>query len=82
METAELAEHAPGDTWRHLRAACESGWDFTSRWLADGTVYLTLFLSLGGIYLWIALQAERRVGLALITVGALSFGGIVYAVVG
>lgn len=36
LETAELAEHAPGDTWRHLRAACESGWDFTSRWLADG----------------------------------------------
>ncbi|HMQ91108.1 MAG TPA: alpha,alpha-trehalase TreF [Flavilitoribacter sp.] len=36
LETAELAEHAPADTWRHLRAACESGWDFTGRWLADG----------------------------------------------
>lgn len=65
-------------------ASIRGNWFWTRvwRWLADGTVYLTLFLSLGGIYLWIALQAERRVGLALITVGALSFGGIVYAVVG
>lgn len=22
--------------YRHIRAACESGWDFSSRWLADG----------------------------------------------
>lgn len=36
LETAELSEHPPEKTWRHLRAACESGWDFSSRWLADG----------------------------------------------
>ena len=51
------------------------------RWLADATVYLLLFLTLSGVYLWAALKAERRVGLALIAVGALSFGGLVYAVV-
>lgn len=65
-------------------ASIRGNWFWTRvwRWLADGTVYLTLFLSLSGIYLWVALRAERRVGLALIAAGALSFGGIVYAVVG
>ena len=51
------------------------------RWLADATVYLLLFLTLSGVYLWAVLKAERRVGLALIAAGALSFGGLVYAVV-
>lgn len=38
----EDVEHAQGLTeaqkpafYRHIRAACESGWDFSSRWLAD-----------------------------------------------
>lgn len=26
-----------GDTFRHIRAAAESGWDFSSRWFEDGT---------------------------------------------
>lgn len=51
------------------------------RWLADGTVYLVMFLSISGIYLWAVLRAERRVGLALIAAGALSFCGLIYAVV-
>ena len=51
------------------------------RLLADATVYLLLFLTLSGVYLWAVLKAERRVGLALIAAGALSFGGLVYAVV-
>jgi alpha,alpha-trehalase len=38
LEDIELAEHMPeeqrGPFFRHLRAACESGWDFSSRWLA------------------------------------------------
>lgn len=51
------------------------------RWLADATVYLTLFLSLSGVYLWAALKAERRTGLAFLAAGALSFGGLVYALV-
>lgn len=65
-------------------ASMRGNWFWTRvwRWLADGTVYLTLFLSLSGIYLWVTLRAERRIGLAMIAAGALSFGGIVYAIVG
>lgn len=48
------------------------------RWLADATVYLLLFISVSGVYLWIALRAERRIGLVLLGAGALSFLGIVY----
>lgn len=38
-EDVTLAERAPTDdenaVYRNLRAACESGWDFSSRWLRD-----------------------------------------------
>ena len=57
-------------------------WTRAWQWLADGTVYLSLFLSLSGVYLWAALRSERLIGLALIAAGALSFGGVVYAIVG
>jgi alpha,alpha-trehalase len=33
--TAERAERPPADVYRDLRAGAESGWDFSSRWLAD-----------------------------------------------
>ncbi len=52
------------------------------RWLADATVYLLIFITGSGLYLWAMLRAERRVGLMLLAAGALSFGGLVYAVVG
>ena len=32
---ASLAPEHRSDFYRNLRAACESGWDFSSRWLAD-----------------------------------------------
>lgn len=51
------------------------------RWLADGTVYLLLLITGTGIYLWAILKAERRIGLALLSAGALSFAGLVYAIV-
>lgn len=51
------------------------------RWLADATVYLTLFVSVSGIYLWAVLKSERRVGLILLAAGALSFGGIIYGLI-
>lgn len=39
-EDVELARRAPerdpGELWRDIRAAAESGWDFSSRWLGDG----------------------------------------------
>jgi hypothetical protein len=49
------------------------------RWLADATVYLTLFISISGVYLWYALRAERKVGFMLLCAGALSFFGMAYA---
>jgi hypothetical protein len=50
------------------------------RVLADATAYLLLFITLSGIYLWVALRAERRIGLALLLAGAATFGGLVYAI--
>ncbi len=48
-------------------------------WLADTTVYLTLFLTVSGIYMWVVLQAERKLGLMALGAGCLSFGAITYA---
>ena len=56
--------------WFYMRA-----W----RWMADTTVYLFLFVSLSGIYLWYMLRAERRFGLLLLFAGGLTFFGMAYA---
>lgn len=48
--------------------------------LADATAYLLLFITISGIYLWVALSAERRVGLLLILAGASTFWGLVYVI--
>jgi hypothetical protein len=50
-------------------------------WCSDATVYLILFVTVSGIYLWWALRADRKIGLALLAMGAASFFGIIYAVV-
>ena len=49
------------------------------RYLADATSYGIFFLSLSGLYLWAVLRAERRLGLALLAAGALTFFGLLYA---
>ena len=36
LELAPEAGAEPSLLYRNIRAACESGWDFSSRWLADG----------------------------------------------
>jgi alpha,alpha-trehalase len=36
IETARASGRPPAEVYRDLRAAAESGWDFSSRWLADG----------------------------------------------
>ncbi|MEM1407160.1 MAG: trehalase family glycosidase, partial [Bacteroidota bacterium] len=45
-EDYELAEELPGDAqlkmYRDLRAGAESGWDYTSRWFADGQSLSTI----------------------------------------
>jgi hypothetical protein len=65
-------QHGPNIrmNWFYMRA-----W----RWLADATVYLILFISVSGIYLWFVLRAERSVGFILLFAGALSFFGMAYA---
>ena len=67
----------PGQHLANLRG----NWVFLRlwKWLADATVYLVLFLSISGIYLWAVLRAERRIGLTLLAAGACSFFGLVYA---
>jgi hypothetical protein len=39
-----------------------------------------LFISLSGIYLWWAIKAERRIGLTLLAAGALTFFGLIFAI--
>src|ERR1043166_8053511 len=54
-------------------------WMRVWRWMADATVYLFLFVSLSGIYLWYMVRAERQVGLFLLFAGGLTFFGMAYA---
>ncbi len=49
------------------------------RWLADATVYLILFITLSGVYLWYVLRAERLIGYILLSAGALCFFAMTYA---
>ena len=65
-------EHAPAIrmNWFYMQA-----W----RWMADTTAYMTLFLSVSGIYLWYVLRAERKVGFVLLCTGAFLLFGLAYA---
>ena len=42
IATARGADVAASEIYRNLRAAAESGWDFSSRWLADGKTLATI----------------------------------------
>ena len=43
VQTAkEAGDRPPAEVWRDLRAAAESGWDFSSRWFADGRTLATI----------------------------------------
>jgi len=53
-------------------------WTRVWQWLADGSVYLLLFVSASGVYLWLTLKAERRIGVALLGAGAVSLFGFLY----
>ena len=66
-------EHAPtlSRNWFPMRA-----W----RWLSDATAYLTLFITISGVYLWFVLRAERRIGYILLGSGMLLFFGLAYVV--
>ncbi len=51
------------------------------RWFADATIYLLLFISISGIYLWWAIKAERRIGFTLLGAGMVTFFALVYGIV-
>ena len=42
VQTAADSGRAQAEVYRNLRAAAESGWDFSSRWLADGRTLGTI----------------------------------------
>ena len=42
-------------------------------WLADSVVYLTLFLTASGFYLWLLMRSERKAGLIALGTGVLTF---------
>ncbi len=42
VQTAQQTSRPAGEVYRDLRAAAESGWDFSSRWLGDGTNLSTI----------------------------------------
>ena len=76
LESVGYLHKSPGPHNADLRG----NWFWTRlwRWLADGTVYLLLFISATGLYLWFAIKAERRIGFALLGAGAVSFFGLLY----
>ena len=42
VATARFSPQDPKTLYRHIRAAAESGWDFSSRWFADGQTMETI----------------------------------------
>lgn len=40
--TAKNSKRSPAEIYLNIRAACESGWDFSSRWLRDGKSLSTI----------------------------------------
>jgi len=62
--------------------AIRGNWMGTRLWsrFADATIYLLLFISISGVYLWFAIKAERRIGAALLLAGGGTLMGLVYAI--
>ncbi len=53
------------------------GWDWIYykiwAWLADSVVYLLLFSTISGVYIWTAFKPERKIGLIILGAGVASF---------
>lgn len=62
--------------------AVRGNWVGTRIWrvLADTTIYMLLFITITGVYLWWALKAERRVGLMFLGAGAVTMVGLIFAI--
>lgn len=52
------------------------------RVLTDASVYGVLFLTLSGLYLWLVMKAERKIGLVLLAAGVFSLLFLVLALTG
>ena len=46
-------------------------------WLADTSVYLVLFSTASGVYLWFMIKAERKIGVIFLASGVVWFAGLV-----
>jgi hypothetical protein len=79
MESSSYLHKMPGPH----NVAIRGNWIGIRVWrvLADLTIYLLLFISASGIYLWWAIKAERKIGLALLTAGGATLVGLVYVIV-
>jgi hypothetical protein len=79
MESLSYLHKIPGPH----NVAIRGNWIGTEIWrlFADATIYLLLFISLSGVYLWWAIKAERRIGFSVLAAGAFTFAGLVYAVI-
>lgn len=62
-------------------ASIRGNWLPTKLWAitSDALVYLTLLLTLSGLYLWVALRSQRRVGLVCLGMGLATFTVLVLA---
>lgn len=89
-KTAEVDERETG-IWQTLiylhrspgphNAGIRGNWIYTRIWrgMADSVVYLLLFSSASGIYLWLVIKAARRFGFILIALGTVSFFAVLAA---
>jgi hypothetical protein len=70
LESLAYLHKMPGPHNADIRG----NWEPTQLWrgAADLTIYLTLFVTITGVFLWWTLRAERRVGLVLLSLGTLS----------
>jgi hypothetical protein len=64
-------------------AAIRGNWPVTKAWgwFADANVYLLLFASVSGLYLWAVIAAERKAGLLFLGAGILTFTLLVVGLV-
>jgi hypothetical protein len=62
----------------HL-AGFRGNWFYTNlwKWFADTSIYLILFASASGVYLWSLLKTKRKAGLIALGVGAATFVSVI-----
>lgn len=78
LDAGELMAYLHAAPGPHGSPEVKKNWAYTQLWgwVADGVVYMILFLSAGGIYLWWTLRAIRRTGGFWFALGVASFGGL------